>query len=91
MSQKVIVFFDVPQMSVAQYDQVMRDLDAAGQDRPNGRLSHTAAANGDGWRAVDVWDSEEALNAFAGTLMPVLVQNGVTPPQPQVLPVYNIV
>ena len=88
---KLFVFFDVPDMSAAQYDQVMRDLDAAGAAHPAGRTMHVCSSKGAGSVVLDLWDSEATLNAFAGTLMPILIKNGVNPPQPQVSPVHNIV
>ena len=87
--QKVIAQFNVPGMTAKQYDQVMRDLEAAGHKSPKARISHVAAELPNGWLVIDIWESGEALNKFAETLMPILIKNGVTPPQPTVLPVYN--
>jgi hypothetical protein len=87
--QKVIAQFNVPGMTSNQYDNVMKDLASAGHGAPKARLHHVAAALPNGWLVVDLWESGEALNEFAGILMPVLVKNGVTPPQPTILPVYN--
>lgn len=86
-----VVLFDVPTMSMGQYDQVMRDLEAAGVGTPAGRLGHLCSARGEGAQVVDVWESPESLQAFAGVLMPILAQNGVTPPNPEVLPLHNAV
>lgn len=86
----IMVVFDVPGMTTDQYDRVIHDLEKAGLGAPAGRQHHTAAAKNDGWLVVDVWDSPEALEQFAQTLMPVLAKNGVTPPQPQVYPTHNI-
>lgn len=87
----VVAVFDVPGMTSRQYDQVMKDLASAGQAHPKGRISHVASSQQGGWFVVDVWESPEQLNAFAGTLMPILQKNGVAPPQPKVYPVHNIV
>jgi hypothetical protein len=86
----IIALFDLA-MTAGQYDQVIKDLEAAGQGSPKGRLHHVASAKAGGWLVVDVWESPELLNEFAQTLMPILQQNGVTPPQPQVYPVHNII
>jgi hypothetical protein len=40
---------------------------------------------------TDVWESEEALNKFSETLIPILKKNGVTPAQPTLLQVYNTI
>lgn len=87
----IIAIFDVPTMSQAQYDQVMTDLDAAGARSPEGRLYHVSSLKPPGSQVVDVWESEQALGRFFETLGPILVKNGVTPPQPAVTPVHRIV
>lgn len=87
--QKVIAQFNVPGMTARQYDQVIKDLEEAGFKSPKSRISHVASELPNGWLVVDIWESAEALNEFAGTLMPILINNGVTPPQPIVLPVYQ--
>jgi hypothetical protein len=87
----ITVIFDVPGMTAVQYDNVMADLENVGVSAPAGRLYHNAAAKPDGWLVVDVWESPAHLDQFAQTLMPVLAQNGVTPPQPQVYPTHNVI
>lgn len=87
--QKVIVQFNVPGMTALQYDHVMKDLKSEGHENPKERLHHIASSLPNGWLVVDVWESEDALKQFAGTLMPILIKNGVTPPQPIILPVYS--
>ena len=88
---KITAIFNVPGMTAAQYDNVIRELDRAGAGKPKERLHHVASPQPDGWLVVDVWESGEALERFAGTLMPILAKNGVTPPQPAVYPVHNII
>ncbi|MGH2746530.1 MAG: hypothetical protein ACRDKB_01220 [Actinomycetota bacterium] len=83
--------FDVPGMTAAQYDQVIAELEAAGAGAPAGRLYHVASQKPGGWLVVDVWESEEALGAFAETLMPLLSKAGVEPPQPAVLRTHNVI
>jgi hypothetical protein len=87
--QKVIAQFNVPGMTAKQYDSVMKDLQAAGHKNPKARISHVASELPNGWLVTDIWESGAALNEFAGTLMPILIKNGITPPQPTVLPIYN--
>ena len=86
----IIAIFDAPGMTAAQYDEVMKDLEAAGAGNPKGRQSHVAASKEEGWLVVDVWESPDSLNQFASTLIPILQKNGITPPQPQVFPAHNI-
>ncbi len=83
--------FDIPGMTSAQYDQTIKDLQAAGAGAPQGRLHHTAHAKEGAWFVIDVWDSPESMAAFAQTLMPILQKNGVTPTPPQIYPVHNLI
>jgi hypothetical protein len=90
-NQGIVALFDIPGMTAAQYDRVIKELEAAGAGSPKGRLYHVASAKEAGWFVVDVWESGELLNQFAQTLMPILQKNGVTPPQPQIYPTHNII
>jgi hypothetical protein len=87
----ITVIFDMPMVTAEQYDQVIKDLEAAGAGNPAGRLHHVASPKEGGWLVVDVWESDETLNQFAQTLVPIMQNAGLTPPQPQVYPVHNII
>jgi hypothetical protein len=78
-------------MSAAQYDDVIERLEAAGAGAPPGRLYHVCFGSGDRLRVVDVWESQEAFDAFGRTLMPILQGVGVDPGQPEVAPVHNTI
>jgi quinol monooxygenase YgiN len=86
----IVAVFDLGSTS-AQYDQVIRDLEAAGAGEPKGRLYHVAAPNDGRWLVVDVWESGEALNQFAQILMPILQKAGVQANPPKIYPVHNII
>ena len=90
-NKSIVAVFNVPGMTAQQYDKTIKELEAAGQGKPKGRLYHVAAAKPGGWFVLDVWASAEELNQFAQTLMPILQKAGVTPPQPEILPVHNII
>lgn len=89
--QQVLVQFDFPTGTKQQYDNVWKDLKAAGHEHPKGLSYHVGAeqVNG-GWMVVDVWESEEAFRAFGNVLQPLLEKNDIPLIQPKVLPVYNI-
>lgn len=87
----ITVMFDMPGVTSAQYDQVIKDLEAAGEGSPKGRLYHVAYPTEAGWLVVDVWESGELLDRFAQTLVPIMQKAGITPPQPRVYPAYNII
>jgi hypothetical protein len=56
-----------------------------------GILGHIAGPSENGWRVVDVWESEEALQAFSEVLIPAMQEAGLDPPPPQVFQVHNFV
>jgi hypothetical protein len=89
---KIVAIFDLGSTS-AQYDQVIRALEAAGLGHPKGRLYHIAAPKEEKgrWLAVDVWESAELLNQFAQNLMPILQKEGVEAAPPKTYPIHNII
>jgi hypothetical protein len=52
---------ELPGATQEQYDQVVETL--RGQTA-EGRIFHVAGPIGGGWRIVDVWESQEAVNKF---------------------------
>jgi hypothetical protein len=54
------------------YQAAWRRLDEQGLRHPAGRQSHTAWLVGDVLHVVDVWDSEDHMNAWLKTLGPIL-------------------
>lgn len=89
--KKIVAQFNVVGFTAQQYSEVIKDLETAGKEKSSGRLNHVAAQKGDGLLIIDVWESEEALNKFSETLIPILGKNGVTPVQPALLPLLNII
>jgi hypothetical protein len=85
------IYFNPASMSGAQYDDVIRRLDAAGAGKPAGRLYHACFGSSDKLQVFDVWESQEAFDAFGATLMPILQAVGLDPGQPMVEPVHNVI
>ena len=56
-----------------------------------GLLSHVAGPTPNGWRVVDVWESEADLKKFADILVPILREVGMPETAPQIFPVHNFV
>jgi len=86
--EKVMVYFDMPGMTGEQYDQIWKDLRAAGHVNPKGLLHHAAAPTANSWLVVDVWESADHFKEFGKTLMPILDRNGVPKNDPVVLPLH---
>ena len=87
----VAIYFHPESMSAAQYDDIMKRLDAAGVGRPAGRLHHSTFGPPDHLMVYDVWDSAESFQKFGETLMPILGELGVDPGQPDIMPLHNLV
>jgi hypothetical protein len=90
----VLVFEGVTQ---EQYEESVRRL-TGGKSRMespadwpvDGLLAHIPGQGERGFRVVDVWESEDALNSFAEKLMPILQDIGVEG-QPEIYPAHTYV
>jgi hypothetical protein len=79
------------------YEESIRKL-TGGKDRlatrtdwpVEGLLVHIAGEGPNGFRIVDVWESEEACRAFGDRLMPVLQEVGITD-EPEIYPAHAFV
>ncbi len=87
----IVVEFNVPGMTAAEYDTVLSRLESKGVGSPDGRVYHVAAPSSGGWFVVDVWESQEQFDRFGEVLIPTLQAAGVTPATPEVRPVHNII
>jgi hypothetical protein len=84
-------------IGIGDYNEVMTHLEletpgvtGVTDDWPAGIISHVAGTTEHGWCVVDVWESQDAFDAFMGSrLGPALGKAGL--PEPQVTPfqVYN--
>jgi hypothetical protein len=86
-----VVRFVPKSMSSQQYDEVIKRLDAAGADSPQGRLFHVAFGSLDALRVSDVWDTKENFERFGQTLMPILESVGVDPGTPEFIEAHNTI
>jgi len=85
------VYFHPGSMTTQQYDQVISELDAAGEGRPAGRIYHTCFGPDDNVMVFDVWESEQAFQAFGAVLMPILAKLGLDAGDPDVMPIHNMI
>ena len=56
----------------------------------DGLLAHGVGQGENGFRVVDVWESQEALDSLAGHLMPVLYEIGMEA-NPEIHPAHTFV
>lgn len=85
----IAVMQDFPGGTQQQYDQVTEQLNLGGHS-PQGNLYHTAGPIEGGWRVLDVWESQDALNTFLAVLGPIAQSAGVAQPQVTMWPIHNI-
>jgi hypothetical protein len=86
-----------PSFTREQYDEVVRRL-TGGKDRVQspadwpveGLLVHIAGQGENGFRVVDVWESEDAFRRFGETLIPILEEVGVDV-LPEIYPTHTFV
>jgi len=84
-------YFRSGNFSPAQYDDAIGKLAAAGVGAPAGRTHHVALESDGLIQVFDVWESQEAFEAFGATLLPILGELGVDPGEPMVAPIHNII
>jgi hypothetical protein len=80
----IVAVFQSPSLTQAKYEESVRKL-TGGRSRlqspadwpVKGLLAHVAGQGPQGFRVVDVWESEEAFGRFGETLMPILQALGV--------------
>lgn len=92
----VIAVFQHPSFTQERYEETVRAITNGGSlespaDWPvPGLLVHASGQGPDGFRVVDVWESEEAFAAFGEHLIPVLRAAGVEG-GPEVYPSHTLV
>ena len=79
--------YDVPGATLDQYDAVDRQV---GPETPDGAYLHIAGTTEDGFRVIEVWESEEDAKRFVERLRPAFEAVGaLAPPPPELWPVHN--
>ncbi|HXD66004.1 MAG TPA: hypothetical protein VNV17_15385 [Solirubrobacteraceae bacterium] len=71
------------------YDTTLAELEAAGAGAPDGRHSHVALESDGEIQVFDIWESQEAFEAFGATLLPILNAAGIELNEPMVARVHN--
>jgi hypothetical protein len=92
-----VVLVSPPGFTREQYEESIRRL-RPGSDRlelpsdwpVEGLLAHIAGEGENGFRVVDVWESEDAVRRFGEVLMPILRELGVEG-DPEIYPTHSFV
>lgn len=80
-------------MTREQYDTVNERLnEQLGDETPDGWVYHVCYGNEGDLRVFEIWESKEAQEAFAKTLMPIIEEVGIQLDEaPQTFPVAQII
>ena len=92
----VVLVHQGPDLTRERYEQVVRSM--MGTDRAEspsdwpvqGLIVHVAGEGPNGFRVVDVWESEEAVQRFGEQLAPYLQEVGITA-EPEIYPAHAFV
>lgn len=87
----LLMTFTPTGMDASKYDEVIKELEAAGAGMPAGRLYHIGFNTGGTFKVIDVWESQELFNKFGETLMPILQKLNIDPGQPEVVEIHNLI
>lgn len=93
----VVAIFQSPSLTHERYEETVVKL-TGGKSRlespddwpVEGLLVHIAGQGANGFRVVDVWESEEAFQRFGEALMPVLQEVGIEG-EPEIYPTQTYV
>ena len=77
-------------MTLKQFEESHRRLDAAGASNPSGRIHHSCFGQDGDLMVYDIWESPESWNAFGETLMPILTEVGIEAGEPAVMPIHGL-
>jgi hypothetical protein len=86
----IAVYFHPTGMTLKQFEETHRRLQAAGADAPKGRIHHSCFGTDGDLMVYDVWESQAALDAFAATLMPILAEIGLDVGEPSVMELHRL-
>ena len=78
-------------LTAAKYDEVIKQLNAAGAGAPKGRSYHVCFGDPNSLFVSEIWDNMDDFQAFGQTLLPIMQSIGLDPGEPVVLPVHNII
>ncbi len=85
----IVVKFSVSNASAQKYEEVLRQLEAAGAVAPAGQLFHVSYGSRDNLQVINVYDSPQSFESFGKTLVPILEKLGIKA-QPEVHEAYKI-
>jgi quinol monooxygenase YgiN len=86
----ILVLFEAAGVTQAKYDQVSSEV-MPGNKPTDGLLYHVAAPTADGFRVVEVWESQAAMDKFFEATLQQALQKAEINVQPTIATVHNII
>lgn len=86
----IAVYFHPKGMTMEQFEEAHRRLSEAGEADPAGRMHHSCFGEDGALMVYDIWESQDAFEAFGTTLMPILAEVGIDPGEPAVMAVHRL-
>ena len=87
---QIVVIFESTEVTQQNFDTILAEMGDQEKAQYPHRPVHLAFQKPGSFCVIDVWNSPEELNDFAqNTLGPVFAKLGITPPEPQVYPLYR--
>jgi hypothetical protein len=94
----IVAVFQFPSLTQQTYEETVKRLTGGKKTRMESRadwpvpglLSHAAGQGANGFRVVDVWESEDAFRKFGERLTPILEAVGIKG-DPDIYPAYAFV
>jgi hypothetical protein len=88
----IVVRFHPTNLTIAQYEDVLRREEGTATFPPDGREYHVCFGTDGDLHVSEVWDSPEQLQAYGEVLMPILEDVGIQfSSEPEVFQVHNII
>jgi hypothetical protein len=86
----IAVYFHPKGMTLDKFEETHRRLSEAGAAEPPGRIHHSCFGEDGDLMVYDIWQSQEAFDAFGATLMPILGEVGIDPGEPSVMSLHRL-
>jgi hypothetical protein len=86
----IAIYFHPKSLSTRQYDQAIKELEAAGAANPPGRIHHSCFGPDGDLMVYEVWESQQAFEEYGPVLMPILHKAEIDPGTPDVMPIHNL-
>jgi hypothetical protein len=87
----LLIQFSPPSLTAQQYDDAVRRLTEDGVFPADGLDYEICSGPDENLNVIQVWDSQQQLDAFGERLMPILAELGIDPGKPELLEVHNII